>query len=38
MFILGAIVNSGAGSADYNGSTEGSYQVLTLFWQAYRHR
>ena len=36
MFILGAIVNSGAGSADYNGSTEGSYQALTLFWQAYR--
>lgn len=33
MFILGAIVNSGAGSA---GSATGAYQTINTFWQAYR--
>ena len=33
MFILGAIVNSGAGSA---GSATGNYQTINTFWQAYR--
>ncbi|MBO4432111.1 MAG: hypothetical protein J5852_01130 [Clostridia bacterium] len=36
MYILGAIVNSGAGSAAYNETTEQAYQALSGFWQAYR--
>ncbi len=36
MFVLGAIVNSGAASAAYNASTEQAYQALSDFWQAYR--
>ena len=36
MFVLGAIVNSGAASAAYNASTEQAYQGLSDFWQAYR--
>lgn len=36
MFVLGAIVNSGAASATYNASTEQAYQGLSVFWQAYR--
>ncbi|MBP5311290.1 MAG: hypothetical protein J6112_00450, partial [Clostridia bacterium] len=36
MYILGAIVNSGAASATYNSSTEQKYNdALTGFWQAY---
>ncbi|MBR4910941.1 MAG: hypothetical protein IKZ47_06445 [Clostridia bacterium] len=36
MYILGAIVNSGAASAAYNDSTEQPYQGLSAYWQAYR--
>ena len=36
MFVLGAIVNSGATSASYNASTVNEYQALTDFWSAYR--
>lgn len=36
MYILGALVNSGAGSAAYNETTEQPYQALSGFWQAYR--
>ena len=36
MFVLGAIVNSGAASADYHASTVNVYQDLTDFWSAYR--
>ena len=38
MYVLGAIVNSGAASAAYNASTEQAYETATLsdFWQAYR--
>ena len=36
LFLLGAIVNSGAASANYNGSSEQAYESLTAFWSAYR--
>lgn len=36
VYILGAIINSGAASASYNASTEQAYQGLSGFWQAYR--
>ena len=36
MFVLGAIVNSGAGSASRNASTEQPYQSLSDYWLAYR--
>ena len=36
MYVLGAIVNSGAASAAYNASTEQAYATLPDFWQAYR--
>ncbi len=37
MFLLGAIVNSGAASASYNGSSEQAYAAMTnTFWSAYR--
>lgn len=41
MYVLGAIVNSGAASAAYNASTEQAYADLKVsnveyFWQAYR--
>ena len=36
LFILSAIINSGAGSAARNASTEQAYNALTAFWQAYR--
>ena len=36
VYILGAIINSGAASAAYNASTEQAYNGLSGFWQAYR--
>ncbi len=39
LFVLGAIINSGAASATYNSSTENTYDsasALTAFWSAYR--
>ena len=35
MYVLGAIVNSGAASASYDASTEQAYNALSGFWQAY---
>ena len=36
MFVLGAIVNSGAASASYSASNVNPYQSLSDFWSAYR--
>lgn len=36
MFVLGAIVNSGAASANHNSSAEQAYAEISDFWQAYR--
>ncbi|MBQ9468206.1 MAG: hypothetical protein IJU52_04280 [Clostridia bacterium] len=36
MYVLGAIVNSGAGAADIYNDANFEYDKLTLFWQAYR--
>ncbi|MBR5044233.1 MAG: hypothetical protein IKX66_02690, partial [Clostridia bacterium] len=36
LFVLGAIVNSGAASATYSDSAEQAYDALSGFWQAYR--
>ena len=36
MFVLGAIINSGAASASYHASDTNAYQALSDFWQAYR--
>ena len=36
VYVLGAIVNSGAASANHNNSTDQAYAALSDFWQAYR--
>ena len=36
MYVLGAIVNSGAASASYHASNVNDYEGLTAFWSAYR--
>ncbi|MCR5055558.1 MAG: hypothetical protein K6B54_01455 [Clostridia bacterium] len=36
MYVLGAIVNSGAASATVNTGTQNAYDGFTKFWQAYR--
>ena len=35
IYLLGAIINSGAASASYNGSSEQPYDTMTGFWSAY---